>query len=75
MREMFLRVVLSVILLLCCPAALAAEADGTTSDTDLPSAALLEFVADLETMDDETWDLLEYHALQDAAQQQQEVMQ
>lgn len=70
MGELFVRVALLVLLALCLPSGSIA-ADGPSSDADLPSAELLEFLGDLEPLDDETWDLLEHHALRDAAQRKQ----
>lgn len=58
-------------LALACPASVRAEADQKTTEPDLPSAAMLEFLGDLAPVDDETWQLLEHHALKDAAQNQE----
>ena len=70
MGELFVRVALCTLLMLCLPSDSLAE-DGSSADTDLPSAELLEFLGDLEPLDDETWELLEHHALRDAAQRKQ----
>ncbi len=70
MGELSVRVALCAMLLLCYPVSSPAE-DGSAADGELPSAELLEFLGDLEPMDDETWNLLEHHALRDAAQRQQ----
>jgi len=53
---------------LACPAIARAEASQTATDPDLPSAAMLEFLGELEPVDEETWLLLEHHALKDVAQ-------
>ena len=53
---------------LACPAIARAEAAQTATDADLPSAAMLEFLGELEPVDEETWLLLEHHALKDVAQ-------
>ena len=70
MGELFVRIALCVLLGFGLPAASFAD-DGSSADEDLPSAELLEFLGDLEALDDETWELLEHHALRDAAQRKQ----
>ena len=70
MGELLVRVALCVLLWFWVPVAAFAE-DGTSADADLPSAELLEFLGELEPLDDETWNLLEQHALRDAAQRNQ----
>jgi len=47
----------------------AANADEGGSEP--PSAALLEFLGEMEPVDEETWRLLEHHALRDRPRQQE----
>ena len=61
--ELFVKSGLILLLLLCAPGASRAESDGDTA----PSAALLEFLGEIEPVDEETWRLLEHHAQQDTA--------
>ncbi len=70
MRELSVRLALIIFLLPCWSTSAFAES-GSAAETDLPSADLLEFLGDLEPLDDETWDLLEHHALRDAVQRKQ----
>lgn len=60
-----------LVLMLACPAAAQADGHGSGSAQDLPSAEMLEFLGDLDPVDDETWRLLEHHAQQDLAQKQE----
>ncbi len=50
---------------LCANAAESAQLD---TDSDLPSAAMLEFLGEIDPVDEATWRLLEHHAQQDLAQ-------
>lgn len=59
---------LIIILLLCCAPAARAQSAPSSVEAELPSAAMLEFLGDLEPLDEETWQLLEHHALRDAAE-------
>ncbi len=70
MGELFVRVALCALLWFCFPLSSVADG-GSSADADLPSAELLEFLGDLGPLDDETWDLLEHHALRDMAQRKQ----
>ncbi len=45
-----------------------AQSDASSSDSALPSEAMLEFLGDLDPLDEETWQLLEHHALRDVAE-------
>ena len=45
-----------------------ADSHQPVSDPELPSAEMLEFLGDLEPLDEETWRLLEHHALRDVAE-------
>ena len=45
---------------------------GKTQQPDYPSQQLLEFLADFGGVDEQTYELIEYHALQRDSQQQQE---
>ena len=69
MGEFILRNGIILLLLLACPAS--AQAGEHGSGQDLPSAEMLEFLGDLVPVDDETWLLLEHHAQQDLAQNQE----
>ena len=60
-----------LVLILACPALALAGEHGNGSIQDLPSAEMLEFLGDLDPVDDETWRLLEHHAQQDLAQKQE----
>ncbi len=40
------------------------EADGEKEPATYPSAELLEFLADFGAVDEQTYELIEYHALQ-----------
>jgi len=44
----------------------------TTATQELPSEAMLEFLGELDAVDDETWQLLEHHALKDVAENKEE---
>ena len=68
MGELLVRTGIILLIALACPAAARADASRSVTDQDLPSAAMLEFLGDLEPIDDETWQLLEHHALKDVAQ-------
>jgi len=68
MGELFLRFGLTLVLVTGCLVTAMADSHQPTSDTDLPSAAMLEFLGDLEPVDEETWRLLEHHALKDVAE-------
>lgn len=68
MGELLLRTGIILVIALGCPAMARADANPPVTDQDLPSAAMLEFLGDLEPVDDETWQLLEHHALKDVAQ-------
>ncbi len=65
MGELLVRTGISLILTLCSAGIVAAQP--TTTDDDLPSAEMLEFLGDLEPVDEATWQLLEHHALKDVA--------
>ena len=53
---------------LACPTLAQADAHLPATGQDIPSAAMLEFLGELEPIDEETWQLLEHHALKDVAQ-------
>ena len=63
-----MRIGLFAILVQCCPATALADSHQPQSGSDLPSAEMLEFLGDLEPVDEETWQLLEHHALKDVAE-------
>ena len=54
-----------MLLILCYPAFAGARDQSVGDDETLPSEAMLEFLGDLEPVDDEIWRLLEHHALRD----------
>ena len=56
---------LTLLLILCCPALAGARDQPVEEDETPPSEAMLEFLGDLEPVDEETWRLLEHHALRD----------
>ena len=60
-----MRTILILLLLLCYPAFAGAQDQRVEDDEALPSEAMLEFLGDLEPVDDEIWRLLEHHALRD----------
>ncbi len=60
-----MRATLTLLLILCYPAFAGAQDQPVGEDERLPSEAMLEFLGDLEPVDDETWRLLEHHALRD----------
>lgn len=60
-----MRIGLNLLLILCCPALAGAQDQPPTAVDAPPSEAMLEFLADVEPVDDETWRLLEHHALRD----------
>ncbi len=68
MGELFLRRGLMVILMVCSPVPVMAQSEASSSDPALPSEAMLEFLGDLNPLDEETWQLLEHHALRDVAE-------
>lgn len=53
------------------PAALAQDATQQNSAETQPSAELLEFLADFGAIDNQTYELIEYHALQDRKSEQE----
>ena len=59
---------LTLFLSASCVVTAVADSHQPESDPDLPSAAMLEFLGDLEPVDEETWRLLEHHALKDVAE-------
>lgn len=71
MGELFVRRGIILAIILAWPTLAQADAHLSATDQDLPSAAMLEFLGDLEPVDEETWQLLEHHALKDAAQNQE----
>jgi hypothetical protein len=68
MGELLVRSGIILVVILACPAMVRAEAPQIATDPDLPSAAMLEFLGELEPIDEETWLLLEHHALKDVGQ-------
>lgn len=66
-----MRIGLSLIWLLCCPALALDDADSTPTDAEQPPAGLLEFLGELEPVDEETWRLLEQNALKDVAEKKE----
>ena len=41
------------------------------AESEAPSAGLLEFLGELEPVDEETWSILEHHALRDVPGQKE----
>lgn len=68
MGELFVRTGIILVLALACPTLARADAHLPATGQGLPSAAMLEFLGELEPIDEETWQLLEHHALKDVAQ-------
>ncbi len=68
MGELPVQICLITILVLSSPTRALADSHQPASDQDLPSEAMLEFLGDLEPVDEETWQLLEQHALRDLAE-------
>ena len=68
MGEFFVRSGIILLIVLAWPTLAAADAHLSAKEQDLPSAAMLEFLGELEPIDEDTWQLLEHHALQDVAQ-------
>lgn len=66
--ELFVQISLIAILVFCSPSAALADSHQPASEPELPSEAMLEFLGDLEPVDEETWQLLEQHALRDVAE-------
>ncbi len=71
MGELFVRAGIVLLLTFACPAVAPAGEHDRESEQDLPTAEMLEFLGDLDPVDDETWSLLEHHARQDLAQNQE----
>ena len=67
--ELFVRTVLLLVMALACPPVAWPQ---TPATQELPSEAMLEFLGELEAIDDETWQLLEHHALKDVAENNEE---
>ena len=65
MGELLVRTGIGLIITICCVASVAAQQDPTNDE--LPSAEMLEFLGDLEPVDEATWQLLEHHASRDVA--------
>lgn len=68
MGELLLRFGLMLILAAGCLVTVQADSHQSRGDPELPSAEMLEFLGDLEPVDEETWRLLEHHALKDVAE-------
>jgi hypothetical protein len=68
MEEFSVRSGLLAILLLCSPAVVWSQSTDSPADQELPSEAFLEFLGELEPLDEETWRLLERNALNDLEQ-------
>ena len=68
---LFVRACLLLISMFACSAVARADAQGGGADAELPSAEMLEFLGELEPLDEETWQLLEHHALEDVAQNEE----
>ncbi|MDH3534532.1 MAG: hypothetical protein OER87_02135 [Gammaproteobacteria bacterium] len=62
-----MRTVLLLVMALACPAVAWPQSQAPATQ-ELPSEAMLEFLGELEAIDDETWQLLEHHALKDVAE-------
>ena len=58
----------TTILTTCCFMTALADSHQPNRDPELPSVEMLEFLGDLEPVDEETWRLLEHHALKDVAE-------
>lgn len=71
MGELFVRGGIILLLMLGYPAVTLAGEHERESEQDTPSAEMLEFLGELGPVDDETWSLLEHHARQDLAQNQE----
>ena len=66
------RLLSGLCLLLLNMVAMAQESTPAETTETLPSAEFLEFLADFGAIDNKTYELIEYHALQDSSKQQQE---
>ena len=62
-----MRIGLSLIWFLCCPVLAQDDSDSIPTSNEPPSEELLEFLGELEPLDEETWRLLEQNALKDVA--------
>ena len=71
MGELLVRNGIILVLTLACPMSLRAQTPASAPDPDLPSAEMLEFIGELDLVDEETWLLLEHHAQQDMAKKQE----
>jgi hypothetical protein len=67
----FVRIALSLIWFLCCPVLAMDDSDSTSSSAEQPPLGLLEFLGELEPVDEETWKLLEQNALKDVAKKKE----
>jgi len=61
------RIGLSLIWFLCWPVLAQDVSSSIPTSNEQPSAGLLEFLGELEPVDEETWHLLEQNALKDVA--------
>lgn len=66
-----MRIGLGLIWLLCCPVLATDDADGTATSSEQPPADLLEFLGEMEPVDEETWYLLEQNARKDIAEKKE----
>ena len=66
-----MRVGLSLICFLCCPVLAIDQADHLSDDPGQPPAGLLEFLGDLDPVEEEIWQMLEQNALQDVAEKKE----
>ena len=71
MGELLLRSGIFLVMSLACPALAQADAQQASPADNLPTAEMLEFLGELEAVDEETWLLLEHHALRDLARNQE----
>ncbi len=62
---MFSRTVLAGLLFCCAPAGAQQKSPPPPAGDEPPSLELLEFLADFGAIDEQTWQLLEYHAQRD----------
>jgi hypothetical protein len=65
--ELFVRTGFIVVMAFACPA-VAWPQTQVPAAQELPSEAMLEFLGEFEAVDDETWQLLEHHALKDVSE-------
>lgn len=66
-----MRIIVCLVCFLCCPVLATDEVDHLSEDPGQPPAGLLEFLGDMDPVEEEIWQMLEQNALQDVAEKKE----